>query len=133
MVKIELKKNTTDFEMDEVQVTATYNLETVREVMENQKEVQQELKEVQLAYADNENVTSTDIENAINKFLDGADRMFSPVFGVGAVKRVYDSCNDIVATIEGFKEAIDYLNVQIEKDAKKQKNAKQKAINKYKK
>lgn len=133
MVKIQLKSNVVDFEMGEVNVSATYNLETLKLVIANKKETQEELKQVQIALSDTENLTEDTITNAIDRYLTASEKAFSSVFGEGSFTAVYESCHDIVATAEAFEEALNYLNNRMEKEMEQNKKEKQKKLAKYKK
>lgn len=132
-VKIQLNTNTVDFELGEVEVSATYTLETIKLVMANKEKVQEDLKQIQISLSDVENVSEETIDTAIQSYLQGAEEAFKPIFGEGSFTKVYESCHDIVATAEAFSDAMDYLNDKIEKETAQKKKDKQKKLAKYKK
>ena len=124
-IKINLSTPTIEFDFGGVLLTADVSDEALSHMLdlENSEEFRKASKESErLRNLKDEDVTTQEFNELLQKAVDTYGLVYSPMFGEGAFQKVYDHAKSIVATVDAFDQAIDHITKHYEKQQNQKSN-----------
>lgn len=125
-IKININKPQEDFDIGGVIVTGVLDDTAIKEVLRlKESDLNDEAEKLKRDF-DKAEETSENYEDFATKTIELYDKVYSPLFSEGAVVKVYAVVDDILATIDSFEQALDYLMTKVskEREAKRKKTIK---------
>ena len=127
-IKINVNKPKEDFDIGGVIVTGVLDDSSIKEVLDQKESKLTDKAEKLKEEFDKAEETSENYDLFAKRTIELYDKVYAPLFSDGAVIKVYEEINDILATIDAFEQALDYLMTKVSKE--REANRKKK-IKKY--